>query len=346
MRMTDWREFLPVRLTHVVSVGASGTVRRMDPLADVLDLGRVRGVLLASVRAEAPGGLDLPPGMGAALHAVTAGTAWLRVDGQPPLQLMPGDVLLLPSGIGYRLSSAPDARCRPFDRAMKEELMTPAGELTLSGPGAVTTFVCAGYDYDLDVAQQLMRLLPDVIHVPADAVAGRDIAALVELLAAEVGTRSPGSRSAAARLIDLLLIAAIRRWNDSRGDDAPASWLIALRDPTIGSVLALLHERPGDTWTLAALASEVHVSRATLARRFTEAVGEPPLAYLARWRMHLAAHHLKHSTDTVESIARAVGYSSEYAFNRAFARHSGQPPGRYRRQALRADGESAQALRS
>jgi transcriptional regulator GlxA family with amidase domain len=212
--------------------------------------------------------------------------------------------------------------------------MTPAGDLALPGPGAVTTFVCAGYDYDLDAASQLMRLLPDVIHVSADAVAGREIAALVELLAAEVGTRAPGSRAAAARLIDLLLIAAIRRWNDSRGDDAPASWLIALRDPTIARVLALLHERPGDNWTLAALASEVHVSRATLARRFTEAVGEPPLAYLARWRMHLAAHHLKHSTDTVESIARAVGYSSEYAFNRAFARHRGQPPGRYRRQAL------------
>ena len=193
----------------------------MDPLADVLDLGRVHGALLASVRAGAPWGLDLPESTGAALHAVTAGTAWLRVDGQPALQLMPGDLLLLPSGIAYRLSSAPDARCRPFDRAMKEELMTPAGDLTLSGPGAVTTFVCAGYDYDLDVAQTLMRLLPDVIHVPADAVAGRDVAALVELLAAEVGTRSPGSRAAAARLIDLLLITAIRRWNDSHGDELP-----------------------------------------------------------------------------------------------------------------------------
>ena len=80
-----------------------------------------------------------------------------------------------------------------------------------------------------------------------------------------------------------------------------------------------------------ALAGEVHVSRATLARRFTELVGEPPLTYLARWRMHLAAQRLKHSTDTVETIARDVGYTSEYAFNRAFARHRGQPPGRYRR---------------
>ncbi len=89
--------------------------------------------------------------------------------------------------------------------------MTPEGDLTLSGPGAATTFVCAGYDYDLDVAQPLMSLLPHLLHIPADAVNGRDIAAILQLLAAEIGVRSPGARAAAARLIDLLLIAAVRR---------------------------------------------------------------------------------------------------------------------------------------
>jgi hypothetical protein len=102
-----------------------------------------------------------------------AGTAWLRVEGQEPVQLMPGDLLLLPSGIAHRLSSEPDGRCRPFDRSMKEDLMTPDGDLELAGHGAVTTFVCAAYDYDLDVAQPLMGLLPHVLHVPADPVTGR-----------------------------------------------------------------------------------------------------------------------------------------------------------------------------
>jgi AraC-like DNA-binding protein len=274
---------------------------------------------------------DLPQSGGASFHAVTAGTAWLRVTGYEPIQLMPGDLLLLPSGVSHRLSFEPKARCRPFDRAMKEELMTPEGDLDLAGHGAVTTFVCAGYDYDLDVAQPLMSVLPSVIHVPADPVSGRDIAALVELLAGEVGARGPASRVAAARLIDLLLIAAIRRWVGQQPADGAPSWLTALRDPLIGRVLALLHDRPGEPWTLASLADEVHVSRATLARRFTEAVGEPPLSYLGRWRMHLAAERLKHGTETVDQIARQVGYASEYAFNRAFARHRGQPPGRYRR---------------
>lgn len=303
----------------------------MDPLADVLDLGRVRGALVANVRAGAPWGLELPHSTGASFHAVTSGTAWLRVEGHDPRQLMPGDLLLLPSGAAHRLSSTPDEPCRRFDRAMKEALMTPEGDLDLAGHGAVTTFVCAGYDYDLEVAQPLMSLLPRVLHVPADPFRGRNIAAIVDLLAAEIGARAAGSSAAAARLIDLLLIAAIRRWGDTQLEGRRASWLTALTDPMIGPVLALMHDRVAEPWTLEGLAREAHMSRATLARRFTEAVGKPPLTYLGEWRMHVAAERLKHTTATVESIAREVGYSSEYAFNRAFSRHRGQPPGRYRR---------------
>jgi AraC-like DNA-binding protein len=132
-------------------------------------------------------------------------------------------------------------------------------------------------------------------------------------------------------LIDLLLVAAIRRWLETLKSDLQPSWLTALGDPTIGQVLGMLHDRPGERWTLDLLAREAHVSRATLARRFVETVGEPPLAYLARWRMHLAAHRLRHSNDTIDTIARDLGYTSEFAFNRAFARHRGEPPGRYRR---------------
>jgi AraC-like DNA-binding protein len=303
----------------------------VDPLADVLDLSRVSGALMANVRAHSPWGLELPQGAGASFHAVTAGTAWLRVADSDPIQLMPGDLLLLPTGVAHRLSSDPRARCRPFDRRMKDEQMTPDGDLTLGTAGATTRFVCAAYDYDSDVAQPLMSALPEAMHVPADPVAGSDVAALVALLAREVGERHAGARSATARLIDLLLIAAIRRWLDRLDEGQEPSWLTGLRDPLIGHVLAMLHDRPSDRWTLDTLASAAHVSRATLARRFTETVGEPPLAYLTRWRMHVAAQRLKHSDDTIDTIAREVGYTSEFAFNRAFARHRGEPPGRYRR---------------
>jgi AraC-like DNA-binding protein len=322
--MTETLDFLPDRLTRTTC----DTVNLMDPLADVMDVSRVRGALLASVHARAPWGLDLPQSSGAAFHAVTAGTAWLRVEGFEPLQLMPGDLLLLPTGVPHRLSSALEVRCTPLDRAAKQGLMTAEGDLVLEGPGAATTFVCAGYDYDHDIAQTLLSLLPAVLHVPSDPVAGTRIAAVVSLLAAELGEREAGARAAVARLIDLLLVHAVRAW--SATEDQPASWLRALNDPVIARALALLHERPQEAWTLERLAAEVHVSRATLARRFTELVGEPPLMYLRRWRMDLAARRLKDTTDPVETIARSVGYTSEYAFNRAFSRHRGQPPGRYR----------------
>src|SRR5215471_12401926 len=192
--MTDPRLFLLDRLNHWCPRARTGILLLVDPLSDVLDLSRVSGALMASVRACVPWGLDLPQLPGAAFHAITSGTAWLRVGESEPLQLMPGDVVLLPAGAS----------------------------------GAVTTFVCAAFDYDLEVGEPLMGLLPAVIHVPADPVAGRDIAAIVELLAMEVGARRPGARAAAARLFDTLLIAAIRRWLDRQADGEPPSWLRGL----------------------------------------------------------------------------------------------------------------------
>src|SRR3954451_1717615 len=113
----------------------------VDPLADVLDVSRIRGAVLANVRAHAPWRLALPQSSGASFHVVTSGTAWLRAAGVEPRQLMPGDLLLLRTGIPHRLASTPSERCRPFDRRMKKQLMSPAGDLVLDGPGAATTFV-------------------------------------------------------------------------------------------------------------------------------------------------------------------------------------------------------------
>src|SRR5690349_6267295 len=118
----------------------------MDPLADVLDLARVSGALMASVRAAHPWGLDLPQSPGASFHAVTAGQMWLRIDGRSPLQLQPGDVLLLPTGIPHHLVSAPDGGTIPFDRDLKAARIDADGELVLGGDGATTRILCAAYD--------------------------------------------------------------------------------------------------------------------------------------------------------------------------------------------------------
>src|SRR5437660_9304065 len=117
----------------------------VDPLSDVLDLGRVNGALVASIRANAPWGLDLP--QRPAFHAITSGTAWAQVDDSEPLQMMPGDVLLLPAGARHQLVSEQHVTCVPFDRSTKERLMTPEGDLTLGASGAMMTFVCEAVDY-------------------------------------------------------------------------------------------------------------------------------------------------------------------------------------------------------
>jgi AraC-like DNA-binding protein len=304
----------------------------MDALSDVLDVSRISGSVLARVRAHEPWGIELAPAGGAAFHAITAGTCWLRVGQSPPLQLMPGDVVLLPGGARHELASAPAGPTRAYDRVAKEQLVTPEGELVIRGPGAATCFLCAGYSYDHEVTQPLLSLLPPVLHVAASDVAGDSaVQATLRLLAVELGRQGEGSRAVVERLIDILLVHLVREWLARAGDDDAASWIRGLRDPAVARTLALLHGRPAESWTLEQLAAEAHLSRSTLARRFADRVGEPPLTYLARWRMDVAARLLRETDEPVGEVGRRVGYSSEYAFSRAFSRIRGQAPGRYRR---------------
>ena len=315
----------------------------MDVLGDVLGIARVRGALLATFDAHAPWGIDLPARPGASFHAVVAGTCWFSTDGYAPRQLSPGDLVLLPAGARHTLTAEPGLALRRFDQDLKAELIRPDGELVIEGPGTRTRILCAGYTYDSEVAHPLLSLLPPVLHVAtAQPESGPQLRALLDLLAHEArGAADTGSSTAVVRLLDVLLVHVVRAW--LRGDPASdsiaagsagatnrGSWLRGLRDPVSAQALALLHERPGEHWTLGALAAAVHVSRATLARRFTAHVGEPPLAYLTRWRMELAARRLRETTLPAAAVAREVGYTSEYAFSRAFTRARGEPPGRYR----------------
>jgi AraC-like DNA-binding protein len=304
----------------------------VDVLGDVLALARVDASLMAIFDAGAPWAIELPARQGAAFHAVVAGTCWLAIEGAPPRHLAPGDLVLMPAGAQHQLASDPDLPARRFDENLKRSLIRPDGELVVDGPGARTRILCAGYTYDTGVAHPILSLLPPVLHVATTQPEhGPWLRTVLDLLAHE--TRSgaaTGSETAAVRLLDLLLIHVIRAWLDTDADTMDASWLRGLRDPVAARTLAALHERPGHTWTLETLAATVNVSRATLARRFTHHVGEPPLTYLTRWRLALAARKLRDTTLPVAAIAHTVGYTSEYAFNRAFTRAHGHPPGRYR----------------
>jgi AraC-like DNA-binding protein len=302
----------------------------MDALTDVLDASRVSGAVLARVRAYEPWGVVVAPTRGAAFHAITAGVCWLYAESEPPRQLLPGDVVLLPAGAPHRLTSAPGVPAREFGQVAKTQRLSPDGELVLEGPGAATSFLCAGYTYDNEIAHPLMSLLPAVLHLPASD-ANSPSQTTLRLLAQELGRPAVGAGVVIQRLIDVLLVHVIREWMSATKDHDVACWIRGLRDPAIAKVLAILHRRTAEPWTVKRLADEVHMSRSTLARRFVELVGETPLGYLGRWRMDVAAQMLRETEEPVAAVGRRVGYHSEFAFSRAFSRARGEPPARYRR---------------
>lgn len=301
-----------------------------DVLTDVMELVRVRGAVMAQVRARAPWGLRLPQNPGASFHAITAGSCWIRVGTQAPRELLPGDVVLLPRGTPHTVSSEPKGAARPWDRAAKTQARSASGEIVLDGAGASTHFICAGYDYDHNVAHPLLSLLPPLlVYSERDTTETGPLSSALRLLRHELTIAGAGGSAVVNRLIDILFVHVIRAWVSEHS--GKASWLGALGDPIVARALTVMHGSPESPWTVEAIADEVNVSRATLARRFVRLVGETPLSYLTRWRMELAARHLRETDDPVGAIAQQVGYASEFAFSRAFSRARGDAPGRYRR---------------
>lgn len=310
----------------------------MDVLAAVLAVARVRGTVAATLNAAEPWGLVLDAVPGAAFHAVTVGTAWLCITGRAPTRLMPGDVVLLSTGIGHVLASAPDADTVPFDHLAAEQALAAGGELNTGTGTPQTRILCASYQQEPAITLPLLSLLPEVLHIPSSrASTALDIT--LRLLADEIRTPRPGAAAVRDRIVDILFVQLLRAWlSASPARTQPASWLSALTDPVAGPALAALHAQPGHDWTVDSLAATIGVSRATLARRFLAKVGETPAAYLTRWRMDLAAQRLRDTDDTVGAVARSLGYTSEYAFNRAFTRARHIPPGRYRADSRRTGG--------
>jgi AraC-like DNA-binding protein len=301
----------------------------VDLLAEVLAVASVRGAVAASVHAGEPWGLELARVPGAAFHAIIAGTAWLRVRGRADVRLMPGDVVLLPTGSAHALSSERDGTLVPFDHIAAEQALAAGDVLHIGTEPVHTRILCASYRHDPAVTTPLFTLLPEVVHIAAGS-SGTALDDTLRLLAGELAHPRLATSTVLDRLIDVLLIQLLRTWVHTDAVMPSGSWLRALGDPVIAAALNALHTDPARTWTIDSLAEEVAVSRATLARRFPTVVGDTPAAYLTRWRMDLAARRLRDTDDPIEVIGRSVGYTSEYAFSRAFSRARGQPPGRFR----------------
>lgn len=301
----------------------------MDVLADVLAATKVGGVVAARVDAAAPWGIAFPAMPMAAFHTVTGGTCWLRCPDAEPVQLSAGDIALLPAGRAHALSSDPAGPLIPYEDVLARRAGGPEQQVRLPGPGPRTRLLCGGYRFDGHVAHPALNL-PPVLHLPADAMAShRDLTETLRMLTAELADPRPGSQTIADRLTDVLFVHILRAWAGMR-QDSRASWLTALHDPQVAMAVSLMHEDPARPWTVQELARHAGVSRATLSRRFRHLVGEPPMAYLTRWRLELAARRLRDTADPLTAIARSLGYESAFAFSRAFTRHCGIAPSRYR----------------
>lgn len=318
-----------------------------EPLSDVLRAVRLSGALFFLVEArspwtsEAPDGATLAPVIlpGAqqivSYHLVREGACWCTLVGEEPRRLEAGDVVVIPHGTAYVLSTAADAAStqRPeevlagFRMLARRQL--PA-VLVEGGSGAErVSLVCGFLGCDVLPFNPVLSALPRALVVRAVDGGDDRLRRLVELAVDEAGERRAGSDCVLLRLGELLFVEVIRRHLAALAP-GETGWLAALSDGFVGRALGLLHERPEAPWTLASLAREVALSRSALAARFTLLVGEPPMQYLARWRMQCAAQLLADGAQKVATVAHAVGYESEAAFSRAFKRAVGMPPAAWR----------------
>lgn len=304
----------------------------MDALSYVLAANRVTGMVAMQLRARGSWGLASDGIDDCAFLIVAQGSCWLRVAGHSPVQLVRGDVVMLPRGSPAALTNSRNGRASPARDLLAEHPPDEYGVVDLGGNGSAVHLIHGEFTFEHDRAHPVLSLLPPLMHIPAAPAAGTgELGTVVHMLASELTQPRPGSGTVVVHLADILFVHVLRAWLAVHDTPGP-SWLAALGDTQIGTALARLHAQPDRPWTIESLAAEAAMSRAAFARRFTRLVGEAPLAYLTVWRLNLAARRLRDTDDPIAAVARQVGYGSEYSFSRAFTRHHGQPPGRYRRQ--------------
>ncbi len=313
----------------------------MDPLTGLLDSPRARGAFVIRMVMEPPWGVRVLDRAPLTIAAVTAGEAWVSPSVGEPRPLRRGEIAVCRGPDPYDLADRPETapevivhpgqRCEdrsgrsleePFMRGVRTWGNSPDGELEM---------IIGTYEHLGESGRRLLDALPPFLVVDRNDVGP----AALDLLATELTRDAPGQTLVLDRLLDLVTVSVLRYWFDRHGDDAPGWWRAAT-DPVVGPALRLLQHNPGHGWTVAEVASEVGVSRALLARRFNELVGQPPMQFLTEWRLALAADLLLEPDSTVQAVAAQVGYGSGFALSTAFKRAHGLTPTEYRARTLAA----------
>ncbi len=308
-----------------------------DPLGEVLQLLQLTGVLYCNAELTDPWGIEVPELSGVMnVEVVTSGHCWLELDGEAPVFLPEGSLVLIPRGRRHRLRGNRGDRVTPLEDIPVELIGERFEIMRFGGGGRPTEVTYYGVRFDPYLADRLVRLLPEMLHLRTHVDDGSWLHSTIRFIAQEARQRLPGSETVITRLADILVIQAIRTWIEQVRDE-DRGWIAALHDRRIGRAMALMHRQPAQDWRVASLAREIGMSRSGFAARFTEMVGEPVLQYLTGLRMQLAHRELRETADTLAQIAERVGYHSEPAFNRAFKRVVGMPPGALRKSHLASD---------
>jgi AraC-like DNA-binding protein len=325
----------------------AGRASGIDPLSDVLRAVRLSGAVFFRVDATSPWVIEVPDTAALAAatlpraqhvisyHVVTRGSCYGALLGGAPVQLEAGDVLIFPHGDAYVMSIAPGMRGGPAPAEvlafMREMVMGRLSFAVAEGGGGPeqVDLVCGFLGCDAHPFNPLLAALPRLLHVRRAFAAGDPLGRLIDIAITESQERRAGGECVRLRLSELMFVEVVRRYLAGLPAEQ-TGWLAGLRDGVVARALTLLHERPGDGWTLGKLAKDVGLSRSALAERFTHFVGDPPMQYLARWRMQVAARLLADGQAKVSTVALRVGYDSEAAFSRAFKKAAGVPPATWR----------------
>jgi AraC-like DNA-binding protein len=315
----------------------------VDALSDVLRVIRLSGGVFLQAEFTSPwcvsgqvGPDDCKPYLAAprhviAFHFVANGCMQLRVEGCDPIEVRAGEVVMLPHNsvhlFGSELNSAP---------TLVREIVQPPqngklAHIVYGGGGEATHLLCGFLGCDTPFSP-VLTALPEMLKLNVRITSsGAWMESSFRFAASEIAAGRLGSTTVLAKLSELLFVEAISQFVAGLSAER-RGWLAGLRDPQVSRALALLHGRPIDEWTAESLAREVGMSRSAFAERFSSLVGQPPMQYLALWRMHLAAQQLREGRGSVAQIGFGIGYDSEAAFSRAFKRQFGESPGAWRKQ--------------
>lgn len=306
----------------------------MGALDSLLSGPRAQGAFLLRLAMEPPWSLSVEDEAPLTILAQLEGHAWVVV-GDEHVRLEPGDLSIVKGPEHYLMADDPgtpvsivvnpDQQCVALDgRSLVNEMLLGVRTWGNDRDGSAQMLV-GTYNLDSEVSRRLLRALPRHIYLRA----GEWDSPVIDLLATELSREQPGQEIILDRLLDLLLMTAVRAWFDQPGHDAPG-WYLAEGDEAIGATMRLIHEQPARSWTVAQLAAEADMSRAAYARRFGEVVGEPPMTYITNWRLTLAADLLRAPHATVGDVAEQVGYASPFGLSAAFKRVRGVSPTEHR----------------